>query len=59
MELTPTPANEAVYAAGFTLSDLEEIMYESVAVTLDGCTVEPDGECPHGFVSPLLTLGFI
>ena len=27
--------------------------------TPDGCTVEPDGICPHGQESPLLTLGMI
>lgn len=25
----------------------------------DGCNVEPDGTCPHGFMSPLLRLGLI
>jgi hypothetical protein len=26
--------------------------------TQDGCPVEPDGTCPHGYESPLLRLGF-
>lgn len=25
----------------------------------DGCIVEPDGVCPHGYHSPLITLGMI
>lgn len=31
----------------------------SVVTTKDGCEVEPDGRCPHGFESPLLRLGLI
>lgn len=25
----------------------------------DGCWVEPDGRCPHGFISPMLRLGLV
>ncbi len=25
----------------------------------DGCVIEQDGECPHGYVSPLKELGMI
>ncbi len=28
-------------------------------VTADGCHVEADGICPHGYQSPLLLLGMI
>jgi hypothetical protein len=31
----------------------------SVMSTQDGCNVEPDGVCPHGFESPLRRLGMI
>ena len=29
----------------------------SVVATEDGCNVEPDGRCSHGFESPLRRLG--
>lgn len=32
---------------------------DSVLEAFDGCDVEPDGRCPHGFSSPLLVLGII
>ena len=31
----------------------------SVVATSDGCNVEPDGTCEHGYESPLLRLGLI
>ena len=31
----------------------------SVVATEDGCNVEPDGQCPHGYQSPLRRLGLI
>lgn len=31
----------------------------SVVSTEDGCEVEPDGQCPHGYKSPMLRLGLI
>ncbi len=38
----------------------ERIMYEGrVELEPCGCVVEPDGECGHGFQSPLLYLGMI
>jgi len=30
---------------------------QSVVATQDGCNVEPDGRCEHGFESPLRRLG--
>jgi hypothetical protein len=46
--------------------DLLDIMEESMSgitegtvETVDGCIVEPDGVCPHGFLSPLLEAGLI
>jgi hypothetical protein len=38
---------------------LEEWVYDSVCEATDGCTVEPDGVCPHGYPSWLLYLGLI
>ena len=32
---------------------------DSVQLTSDGCLVEPDGICPHGFKSPLLIVRMI
>jgi len=31
----------------------------AVVETIDGCAVEPDGVCPHGFYSPLVEAGLI
>lgn len=41
--------------------ELEEIAMDSVvpAVCSEGCQVEPDGECPHGFPSVLIVMGII
>ena len=33
--------------------------FDGVAEATDGCRVEPDGECPHGFKSWLLVYGII
>jgi hypothetical protein len=32
---------------------------DSGVETADGCWVEPDGHCPHGYPSPLLAAGLI
>ena len=34
-------------------------MTEGTVETVDGCIVEPDGQCSHGFLSPLLEAGVI
>ena len=47
---------------GLNDTDSDVLMYElmdSVAVTADGCIVEPDGKCEHGYSSPQLLLGII
>ena len=37
-----------------------EMVWETGTVEVeDGCTVEPDGTCPHGYESPLLIAGMI
>jgi len=40
---------------------LEEHMLDDAAPACcsEGCEVEPDGRCPHGFPSILLAAGFI
>lgn len=38
---------------------IEEWVMDSVCDATDGCTVEPDGTCPHGHVSWLMYLGLI
>ena len=42
-----------------TTEELEGWVLDGVAEATDGCTVEPDGVCPHGHSSWLLVLGFI
>lgn len=41
-------------------ADLDELM-DSVVPTAcpEGCEVEPDGVCPHGYRSPILLMGMI
>ncbi len=41
---------------------VEEILTEAddgIVAATDGCPVEPDGVCPHGYPSWLLYLGLI
>jgi hypothetical protein len=35
------------------------VMGDEDAETADGCYVEPDGKCPHGYRSPLLVRGIM
>ena len=51
--------NEEHYAGSFTVGELEDIVTDGRAHAADGCLVEPDGTCPHGYRSPLLILGLI
>jgi len=43
--------------------DLDELIAQmdgyGTVETSDGCTVEPDGKCPHGYESPLREMGLI
>ena len=32
-------------------------LFDSVQEAADGCSVEPDGTCPHGYMSPSRLLG--
>lgn len=38
---------------------LEEWMIDDVCEATDGCVVEPDGVCPHGYPSWLIQLGLV
>jgi len=40
---------------------LDDLMFDRVwgVETIDGCTVEMDGRCPHGYPSPILVMGLI
>jgi hypothetical protein len=42
-----------------TLSTLIDWSYDGVANAIDGCRVEPDGTCPHGYASWLMAKGVI
>lgn len=41
-----------------SLQTLERWSCDGVAKALDGCRVEPDGHCQHGFPSWILYLGY-
>jgi hypothetical protein len=51
--------NENVWAERLSIGTLSRIMNNGVGKAYDGCTVEPDGSCPHGYSSPLILLGMI
>jgi hypothetical protein len=42
-----------------SIEELTRMVFDGVAEATDGCTVEPDGVCPHGASSWLLELGMI
>ena len=50
---------EREHAASLSIGDLESMMFDGDVETADGCGVEPDGTCSHGYRSPLLILGYI
>jgi len=41
------------------IETLKEWVYEGICEATDGCIVEPDGVCEHGYPSWLLYLGMI
>ena len=49
----------AEHAGSLDFADFEEAMSEGGIETADGCWVELDGSCPHGFPSPMRYLGMI
>lgn len=42
-----------------SLETMERWAMDGVAEATDGCRVEPDGRCPHGFFSWLILAGII
>lgn len=42
-----------------SFEDIREQMFDGVCETPDGCWVEPDGHCPHGYPAWPLILGLI
>jgi len=38
---------------------IEHWVYDSICEAVDGCTVEPDGTCPHGAPSWLIAVGLV
>ena len=52
--------DEAIYADKIPHGELEAmVLGDCDCFAADGCQVEPDGTCPHGYKSPLLVLGLI
>ena len=45
-------SEDRFHAGSLDLEDLEAIMFDGIAEAADGCSVEPDGRCPHGHESP-------
>jgi len=39
--------------------ELQDMMFDGVVEATDGCEVEPDGVCPHGYPSWLIQLGIL
>lgn len=42
-----------------TVATMDRWVSDGVARSIDGCRVEPDGECEHGYPSWLMALGLI
>lgn len=42
-----------------TMEDLKFMIFDSTVEATDGCIVEPDGVCPHGYPSWLVHLGYV
>jgi hypothetical protein len=42
-----------------SMEQLQEWMMDGCCEAVDGCLVEPDGTCPHGYPSWFLVLGLI
>jgi hypothetical protein len=43
----------------YNADDLDDMIEADEFYTRDGCQVEADGTCPHGYESPLITAGLI
>jgi len=59
--MTDKEKREYTHALKLMEEDPDILLFDSVVETAcpEGCVVEPDGECPHGYRSPLLVLGVI
>jgi|LakMenEpi03Aug12_release.lakeMendotaPanAssembly.Ray.scaffolds.fasta_scaffold3931506_1 hypothetical protein len=55
----PTTAEDKLYAESLSTEELRVMVFDGEVVTADGCSVEPDGQCCHGHLSPLRVLGII
>lgn len=53
--------DETLEMHGLDMDSLEELVFDGVvpACCEEGCEVEPDGRCPHGHPSVLISLGII
>ena len=54
MEKWPEPTEEEP-----SIEDLELQGFDGIVEATDGCMVEPDGVCPHGYPSWMLQLELI
>jgi hypothetical protein len=54
-----TLTRDDFYYANEIVENDPDLLMDSVLEASDGCSVEPDGVCPHGRPSPLLVLGMI
>ena len=50
---------DAIRFARPSNATVEKWVGNGVALAVDGCRVEPDGHCPHGYPSKLLLMGLI
>jgi len=50
---------DLAYAQSLTIDDIMEMEFDGAVIAADGCHVDPDGKCPHGHQSPLITLSYI
>jgi hypothetical protein len=42
-----------------SIEELEDWLMDGNCESVDGCTVEPDGICEHGYMSWLVVMGLI
>ena len=59
--VTEIRKHEIEFISSFSDDDIEDLVMDSIVPTIcpEGCEVEPDGKCPHGYSSVLLLLGLI
>lgn len=57
-----TPLRDSIerqHAESLTEDEIASMICDSVVEAADGCEVEPDGMCQHGYRSPLVVLGLM